>query len=56
MPNSRVEQQDPTYNPPNPDPDPTKEGSSLQERLEAETEAVLEQAERGWGASVVLPK
>jgi len=28
----------------------------LQERLEAETEAVLEQAERGWGASVVLPK
>jgi len=53
---SRVEQRDPTYNPPNPDPDPTKEGSSLQERLEAETEAVLEQAERGWGASVVLPK
>jgi len=53
---SRVEQHDPTYNPPNPDPDPTKEGSSLQERLEAETEAVLEQAERGWGASVVLPK
>ena len=28
----------------------------MQERLEAETEAVLEQAERGWGASVVLPK
>jgi len=57
MPSSdRFEERDPTYNPPNPDPDPTKEGSSLQERLEAETEAVLEQAERGWGASVVLPK
>lgn len=28
----------------------------MQQRLEAETEAVLEQAERGWGASVVLPK
>lgn len=41
---------------PNPDPDPVKEGSSLQQRLEAETEAVLEQANRGWGASVVLPK
>ena len=54
--NDRFEERDPTWNPPNPDPDPTKEGSSLQERLEAETEAVLEQAERGWAASVVLPK
>jgi len=54
--NARFEERDPTWNPPNPDPDPTKEGSSLQERLEAETEAVLEQAERGWAASVVLPK
>ena len=52
----RFEERDPTYNPPNPDPDPVKEGASLQQRLEAETEAVLEQAERGWGASVVLPK
>jgi len=54
--NDRFEERDPTWNPPNPDPDPTKEGSSLQQRLEAETEAVLEQADRGWGASVVLPK
>lgn len=52
----RFEERDPTWNPPNPDPDPVKEGSSLQQRLEAETEAVLEQADRGWGASVVLPK
>ncbi len=57
MPSSdRLEERDPTWNPPNPDPDPDKEGSSLQQRLEAETEAVLEQADRGWGASVVLPK
>jgi len=47
---------DPTWNPPSPDPDPTQEGSSLQDRLEAETEAVLDLADRGWGISVVLPK
>jgi len=52
----RFEERDPTWNPPNPDPDPVKEGSSLQQRLEAETEAVLERADRGWGVSVVLPK
>ena len=57
MPSSdRFEERDPTWNPPNPDPDPIKEGCLLQERLDAETEAVLEQADRGWGASVVLPK
>jgi len=57
MPSSdKFEERDLTWNPPNPDPDPVKEGASLQERLEAETEDVLEQAERGWGASVVLPK
>jgi len=49
-------ERDPTWNPPNPDPDPTKEGSSLREQLVAETVEVLEQADRGWGASVVLPK
>jgi len=43
---------DPTWNPPNPDPDPKAEGSSLQQRLEAETEAVLEQADRGWSFGV----
>jgi len=47
---------DPTWNPPNPDPDPKAEGSSLQERLEVETEAVLEQADRGWSFTVVAPK
>lgn len=47
---------DPTWNPPNPDPDPKAEGSSLQQRLEAETEAVLEQADRGWSFGVVAPQ
>lgn len=47
---------DPTWNPPNPDPDPKAEGSSLQERLEVETDAVLEQADRGWSLVVVAPQ
>jgi hypothetical protein len=47
---------DPAWNPPSPDPDPIDEGTSLQDRLEAETEAVLDQADRGWGIGVVLPK
>jgi hypothetical protein len=52
----RYEERDPTWNPPNPDPDPTKEGTSLQDRLEAETDAVVNQADRGWSIAVVLPK
>jgi len=47
---------DATWNPPSPDPDPIQEGTTLQDRLEAETEAVLDQADRGWGINVVLPK
>jgi len=47
---------DPTWNPPNPDPDPNTEGSTLQQRLEVETDAVLEQADRGWSFGVVAPK
>lgn len=54
--NDRYEERDPTWNPPNPDPDPTKEGTSLQDRLEAETDAVINQADRGWSIGVVLPK
>jgi len=54
--NDRYEERDPTYNPPNPDPDPSSEGTSLQERLDSETEAVLERADRGWSVWVVLPK
>jgi hypothetical protein len=57
MPNDdRYEERDPTYNPPNPDPDPVKEGTSLQDQLEKETEAVLQQADRGWSIGVVVPK
>jgi hypothetical protein len=52
----RYEERDPTWNPPNPDPDPSKEGTSLQDRLEAETDAVINQADRGWSIAVVLPK
>jgi|GEM_PF-3571027 len=47
---------DATWNPPSPDPDPIQEGTTLQDRLEAETEAVLDQADRGWSINVVLPK
>jgi len=47
---------DPTWNPPSPDPDPMTEGSHLQDRLDAETQAVLEQANRGWSLVVVAPK
>ena len=47
---------DPTWNPPSPDPDPTFEGSHLQDRLDAETQAVLEHANRGWSLVVVAPK
>jgi hypothetical protein len=47
---------DPTWNPPSPDPDPDHEGTHLQKRLEAETDAVLDQADRGWGLAVVAPK
>jgi hypothetical protein len=57
MPNDeRYVERDPTYNPPNPDPDLAKEGTSLQEKLEVETEAVLEIADRGWSMSVTIPK
>ena len=52
----RFVERDPTWNPPNPDPDPNAEGTNLQERLEAETDAVLEQADRGWSLVVVAPK
>lgn len=52
----RYVERDPTWNPPNPDPDPKTEGSNLQERLEAETDAVLSQADRGWSLVVVAPK
>jgi hypothetical protein len=54
--NDRYVERDPTWNPPNPDPDPKAEGTNLQERLEAETSAVLEQADRGWSLVVVAPK
>lgn len=47
---------DPTYNPPNPDPDVSKEGTSLQDRLDIEADAVLEHADRGWSTWVVTPK
>jgi hypothetical protein len=47
---------DPTYNPPNPDPDISKEGTSIQDRLETETDSVLEHADRGWSVWVVTPK
>jgi hypothetical protein len=46
----------PTWNPPSPDPDPILEGSHLQDRLNAETQAVLEHANRGWSLVVVAPK
>lgn len=52
----RYVERDPTWNPPNPDPDPKSEGTDLQKRLEAETEAVLDQADRGWSVTVVIPK
>lgn len=52
----RYAENNPTWNPTNPDPDPQTEGSSLQDRLEIETDEVLEEADRGWSIAVVAPK
>lgn len=52
----RYVERDPSWNPPSPDPDPKDEGTELQQRLEAETEAVLDQADRGWSLAVVIPR
>jgi hypothetical protein len=47
---------DPTWNPPSPDPDPILEGSHLQDHLNADTQAVLEHANRSWSLVVVAPE
>jgi hypothetical protein len=51
----RYAENNPTWNPTNPDPDPQTEGSSLQDQLEIETDEVLEEADRGWSIAVVAP-